>query len=135
MFQAGCITPSISRQRDLARAAASRLQLSLTVVFEKGGNMKKLFAITLMVLTLGFAGWSETQAAASNEVSQVVNAVPQEWGYRQHDRNWRNRGRVRVVRTSRIVRYGFRTYRETYLVRYLPNGRTQTTLISRDRIA
>ena len=97
--------------------------------------MKKLFAITLMVLTLGFAGWSETQAATSNEVSQVVNAVPQEWGYRQRDRNWRNRGRVRVVRTSRIVRYGFRTYRETYLVRYLPNGRTQTTLISRDRIA
>ena len=94
--------------------------------------MKKLFAITLMVLTLGFAGWSETQAATSNEVS---NTVPQEWRYRQRDRNWRNRSRVRVVRTSRIVRYGFRTYRETYLVRYLPNGRTQTTLISRDRIA
>jgi hypothetical protein len=97
--------------------------------------MKKLFAITLMVLTLGFAGWSETQAATSNEVSHVANAVPQEWRYRQRERNWRNRGRVREVRTSRIVRYGFRTYRETYLVRYLPNGRTQTTLISRERIA
>jgi hypothetical protein len=95
--------------------------------------MKKLFAITLMVLTLGFAGWSETQAATSNEVSRTVNAVPQEWRYR--DRQWRNRSRVRTYRTSRIVRYGFRTYRETYLVRYLPNGRTQTTLISRDRIA
>ncbi len=98
--------------------------------------MKNLFAITLMLLSLGFAGLGETQAAASNKMSNVANAVPQEWRYRgQRDRNWRNRGRVRVVRTSRIVRYGFRTYRETYLVRYLPNGRTQTTLISRERIA
>lgn len=98
--------------------------------------MKKLFAITLMLLSLGFVGWGETQAASSvNGVTHTANAVPQEWRYRQRDRNWRNRGRVRVVRTSRIVRYGFRTYRETYLVRYLPNGRTQTTLISRDRIA
>jgi hypothetical protein len=95
--------------------------------------MKKLFAITLMLLTLGFVGLGETQAATSNEVSRTVNVVPQEWRYRQ--REWRNRGRVRTVRTSRIVRYGFRTYRETYLVRYLPNGRTQTTLISRERIA
>jgi hypothetical protein len=97
--------------------------------------MKKLFAIALMVLTLGFAGWSETQAATSNEVSKTVNVVPQEWRYRQRNRDWRNRSRVRTIRTSRIVRYGFRTYRETYLVRYLPNGRTQTTLISRERIA
>jgi len=99
--------------------------------------MKKLFAITLMLLSIGFAGWAETQAASSTKgVSHAVNAVPQEWRYRtRRDRNWRNRNRVRVVRTSRIVRYGFRTFRETYLVRYLPNGRTQTTLISRERIA
>lgn len=98
--------------------------------------MKKLFATTLLLLTLGFAGWSETQAAASAKgVPHTANAVPQEWRYRQRDRDWRNRGRVRVVRTTRIVRRGFRTYRETYLVRYLPNGRTQTTLIGRERIA
>jgi hypothetical protein len=96
--------------------------------------MKKLFAITLMLLSLGFVGLGETQAATANEVSHVANAIPQEWRYRQRDRNWRNR-RVRVFRTSRIVRYGFRTYREIYLVRYLPNGRTQTTLLSRERIA
>ncbi|HUS11229.1 MAG TPA: hypothetical protein VMZ30_12255 [Pyrinomonadaceae bacterium] len=42
---------------------------------------------------------------------------------------------VRTVRTTRIVRGGYRTYRETYLVRYFPNGRTDTTLISRQRIS
>jgi hypothetical protein len=98
--------------------------------------MKKLFATTLMLLTLGVAGWTETQAATSPKVvSQPANAVPQEWRYHQRNRDWSNRRRVRVVRTTRIVRHGFRTYRETYLVRYLPNGRTQTTLISRERIA
>ena len=103
----------------------------------KGEEMKKLFAITLMLLSVGFAGWSEARAATSaNAVSHVANAVPQEWRYRRgRDRDYRNRRRVRVVRTSRIVRYGYRTYRETYLVRYLPNGRTMTTLISRERIA
>lgn len=98
--------------------------------------MKKIFAITLMLLSLGFVGWGESQAASSaNVVRHTANAVPQEWRYPQRDRRWRNRSRVRTVRTSRIVRYGYRTYRETYLVRYLPNGRTQTTLLSRDRIA
>jgi hypothetical protein len=33
------------------------------------------------------------------------------------------------------VRYGRRVYRETYLVRSWPNGRTNTVLISRTRIA
>lgn len=98
--------------------------------------MKKIFAITLMLLSMGFVGWGESQAAsAANGVTNATNAVPQEWRYPQRDRRWRNRNRVRVVRTSRIVRYGYRTYRETYLVRYLPNGRTQTTLLNRERIA
>jgi hypothetical protein len=119
-----------------ARLWRRKLQLSPADLSKKGEEMKKTFAITLMLLSLGFVGWGETQAAASaNEVTHAANAVPQEWRYRQRDRRWRNRNRVRVVRTSRIVRYGFRTYRETYLVRYLPNGRTQTTLLSRERIA
>jgi hypothetical protein len=106
---------------------------------KKGEEMKKLFAITLMLLSIGFVGWGENQAATStissaNGVTNAANAVPQEWRYRQN-RRWRNPSRVRTVRTTRIVRYGYRTYRETYLVRYLPNGRTQTTLLSRERIA
>jgi hypothetical protein len=94
---------------------------------------KKLLAIGLMLASLAFTGWSESKAAASTAVASEANAASPQWRYRHWRRH--NRNRVRVVRTSRIVRYGFRTYRETYLVRYLPNGRTQTTLISRQRIA
>jgi hypothetical protein len=35
---------------------------------------------------------------------------------------------------SRLVRYGRRLYRETYLVTYWGNGRTDTRLISRTRV-
>ena len=41
---------------------------------------------------------------------------------------------VQTQQMSRIVRYGNGTYRETYLVQYYPNGRTSTSLISRQRI-
>ena len=103
--------------------------------------MKKLLAVALTLASLAFTGWSESTAVASTTAKAETNAAdPQsrdsQWRYRNWRRNNRNnRSRVQIVRTSRIVRYGFRTYRETYLVRYLPNGRTQTTLISRERIA
>lgn len=104
--------------------------------------MKKLLAMTLTLASLTFTGWGESEALASTTVraNKTHSAAPQwrdsQWRYRNWRRNNRNnRSRVRVFRTSRIVRYGFRTYRETYLVRYLPNGRTQTTLISRERIS
>ena len=41
---------------------------------------------------------------------------------------------VQTQQMSRIVRYGYGTYRETYLVQYYPDGRTSTSLISRQRI-
>ena len=46
----------------------------------------------------------------------------------------RNRGRVRVVTTTRIVREGRTRYRETIRTTYLPNGRTRTEVINRVRI-
>jgi hypothetical protein len=48
---------------------------------------------------------------------------------------WRDRDRTRrtVIRT-RIVRVGFRRYRETYRTVYLPNGRVRTTVVNRVRI-
>ena len=63
----------------------------------------------------------------------------------QNDRNqrndrWDNRRdndrnrRVRIVRQTRIVRQGFRTFRETIQIKYFPNGRTTTKVISRTRI-
>jgi hypothetical protein len=98
--------------------------------------MRKLLGLTLTLATFGFFGFgSETTAKANT----VTAATPQVQIYTQQNRRGRNRmwrnNRVRTVRTTRIVRRGYRTYRETYLVRYLPNGRTNTTLISRERIS
>ena len=57
------------------------------------------------------------------------------WGNdrRDNDRRWNNR-RVRVTTQTRIVRQGFRTFRETLRITYLPNGRTRTQIINRVRI-
>jgi hypothetical protein len=101
--------------------------------------MRKLLTLALMLASLGFMGsWTETKA------STVANASPQiriQIGRRRHERDWRyrdyryygERGFSTSIQT-RLVRYGWNTYRETYEVRYFPNGRTETTLISRVRI-
>ncbi len=95
--------------------------------------MKKLLALTLTLASFGFLGLgSETVAKAGT----LANASPQvriRFGPRRH-RDWYRHNRVRTMTQTRIVRRGFRTYRETYLVRYFGNGQTQTTLISRQRI-
>src|SRR5688572_27299048 len=101
--------------------------------------MKKLLAIALTLASFVVMGFSEQASAATRSATfETASAVPQwqnqDWRYRNR-RHRVNRSRVRTYRTSRVVRYGYRTYRETYLVRALPNGRTQTTLISRVRIA
>jgi hypothetical protein len=111
---------------------------------------KRLLSITLAIASLGFIGsWSETK------VNAVTKANPQiriRIGQRRHndrydrdrydrerreyrDRDYRgyNNGYNDTIQT-RIVSDGWRSYRETYQVRYLPNGRTQTVLISRQRI-
>lgn len=46
---------------------------------------------------------------------------------------WRNR-RARVVTRTRIVRVGYRTYREIIQTRYFPNGRVTTRVLSRTRV-
>jgi len=70
-----------------------------------------------------------SNSVTSAPASKAAPAAAQIW----RNRN-RNRGRVRVTTQSRLVRVGRRVYRETYQVRYLPNGRTQTRLISRVRV-
>jgi hypothetical protein len=42
--------------------------------------------------------------------------------------------RARVVTRTRVVGYGRNRYRETIRVTYLPNGRTRTTVIRRQRV-
>ena len=53
---------------------------------------------------------------------------------RRYNARYNNRNRVRVAYRSRIVRRGYAVYRETYQIRYLPNGRTLTRLVSRVRL-
>lgn len=56
---------------------------------------------------------------------------------RYQNRRYQNRrynSRVRTAYRTRNVRRGNRLYRETYRIMYLPNGRTNTKLVSRTRI-
>ena len=63
--------------------------------------------------------------AAKSESSIVRTHAPQEW---------RRQQLRRTVTRTRIVRVGFRRYRETYRTVYLRNGRVRTTVVSRVRI-
>jgi len=98
--------------------------------------MKRVFGIAFALLTLGFVVPTEAKTTANtNEIATVAaNATPQWQRYRRWDRRYERRG-ARAVTRSRIVRVGRRVYRETYVVRYFPNGRTDTRLISRTRIS
>ena len=95
--------------------------------------MKKLLAFSLLLMS---AMIFVPSAAAKDVANAVTNntAAPQIWRGQNNRRNRQvrnNRGRVRVVTETRIVRYGRQRYRETIQIRYLPNGRTQTRVISR----
>ena len=100
--------------------------------------MKRVLGIVFALLTLGFVVPAEAKLAEISHENATVAAssVPQwqrdRYG-RDRDDRW-DRRRTRTVTRSRIVRYGRRLYRETYAVRYYPNGRVDTQLISRIRI-
>lgn len=100
--------------------------------------MKRVLGIAFALLTLGFVVPAEASTAEKSLEKATVAAttVPQwqrdRYGRDRYDRY--NRRRTRAVTRSRIVRYGRRLYRETYVVRYFPNGRVDTQLISRNRI-
>jgi len=98
--------------------------------------MKRILGIAFALFTLGFVIPAEAKTTTNfneNATVTAANAAPQ-WQRNQGDRRWRNRNSGAVTR-SRIVRVGRRVYRETYIVRYLPNGRVDTRLISRTRIS
>ena len=105
--------------------------------------MKKgILGVALAVVSLGFVASAEAKTSDVSQLNSTVaaNAVPQ-WSQdryrdrydRRYDRRYENRRRT--VTRSRYVRYGRRLYRETYLVTYWPNGRTNTRLISRQRVS
>ena len=97
--------------------------------------MKKLLLSIVLLSSFTFVG-SSVASATTPAVGNPQFRI--EVGQRR--RRWRNRGyatgeRIGYGRTfTRDVQRGWRIYRETYQVRYLPNGMTQTMLISRVRI-
>ena len=99
--------------------------------------MKKLAAAALAIATLGIGVSAEAKATDVSQQNSTVAAssVPQ-WQRDRYGRrdNRRYENRQRSVTRSRLVRYGRRLYRETYLVTYWPNGRTNTRLVSRTRV-
>jgi hypothetical protein len=101
--------------------------------------MKRLMGLTLALASLGVFGIaSEAKAAelSQNSATVAANSSPQvQWQRDRYGRRVYNRGRGYSVTRSRVVRYGRRLYRETYLVRVRPNGRTDTRLISRVQIS
>lgn len=98
--------------------------------------MKKFLALTLTLASVGFVATSAEAKTAGTANSVTATAatkaaaapVAVQW------RNPRNRTRIRMRTYSRLVRRGRWVYRETYQVRYMPNGRTVTRLISRVRV-
>lgn len=97
--------------------------------------MKKLLSTMLMLGSLVFVGGAT--AAHANPVAGLGKPqVRIELGQRRHRRPYWARGeRTGYGRTfTRVVRRGWRTYQETYRVRYLPGGGTQTVLVSRVRL-
>jgi Ni/Co efflux regulator RcnB len=98
--------------------------------------MKKLFTLSLLFASLMFtAVFAEAAAPATNSQPQRWERDQRQTRRAQPQRNSRyNRRGVRVVNRTRIVRIGRQRFRETIQIRYLPNGRTQTRILSRVRI-
>jgi hypothetical protein len=96
--------------------------------------VKKILALTLSLASIVFVASSveAKDKGSSVSASQTIaaNSLQGQWRYR----NRRNNRLARTFTQTRLVRYGRQIYRETYLVRYLPNGRTQARLISRVRV-
>ena len=93
--------------------------------------MKKLLTLSLMLAGMVFVV-PQSEAAAATAPSVTADTQVRLRIGPQRNR-WRNR-RARTVTTTRIVRRGFRTYRETIRTTYLPNGRRITQVIRRVRV-
>ena len=98
--------------------------------------MKRVLGMVLALSTLGVVPAAAKAADVSHENSTVTASSAPQWqrdrNGRRYDRRWENRRRS--VTRQRLVRYGRRLYRETYVVTYWPNGRTDSRLISRTRV-
>ena len=100
--------------------------------------MKRILGMVLALVSMGFVVSADAKTTnVSNETSTTANAAAPQWQrdrYR-NDRRYDRRNNRRQRTYTRVVRYGRRVYRETYLVTYWGNGRTNTRLINRTRIS
>jgi hypothetical protein len=98
--------------------------------------MKKLLTLALSVVSIGFVALPANAKAAESPLAAITaNAVePQIRITIGRNRNRNRNRRARVVTQTRVVRYGREWYRETIQIKYLPNGRTETRVISRVRV-
>jgi len=98
--------------------------------------MKKVLGIALAIASLGIGVSAEAKASdVSQQNSTVAASSAAQWQRDRYGRRYdRYNNRRRSVTRSRLVRYGRRLYRETYVVTYWSNGRTDTRLISRTRV-
>jgi hypothetical protein len=100
--------------------------------------MRKILTLVLALASFGFMGsWSE---AKGNTITKTDPQLRIQIGRRhRRDRDDYRRYRERDndiwnTTETRIVREGWRSYRETYQVRHFADGRTQMILISRVRV-
>jgi hypothetical protein len=98
--------------------------------------MKKFITLSMLVATFAFSAvFASAQTYyPQNDRYDRNQRDDRRDNRRDNDRNWRNRRGVRTVTQTRIIRQGFRTFRETIQIKYFPNGRTTTKVISRTRI-
>jgi hypothetical protein len=98
--------------------------------------MKKLL-LTMLVLGSSIFIGTAAPAQATPIAAVTKPQIRIELGQRRRRRrpDWARGERVGYTRTfTRVVRRGWATYRETYQVRTLRNGQTQTILVSRVRL-
>jgi hypothetical protein len=97
--------------------------------------MKRFLALALTLASVGVtASAAESNVTVANgAVASNAVAAPAAIQWRRGRGAW-GRNRVRVTTQTRLVRSGRQVWRETYQVRYLPNGGAQTRLISRVRV-
>lgn len=98
--------------------------------------MKRVLGLALAIASMGFVVSAEakTPDVSAQAGTVAASSAPQYQRDRYGRRYDRRNNRRRSVTQSRVVRYGRSLYRETYVVTYWPNGRTDTRLISRSRI-
>jgi hypothetical protein len=100
--------------------------------------MKRIFACILTLVSFVFIGsWNSVAEANTPAVGNPQVRI-QIGRPRRRYRDWDYRARGDRIGYGQVytrdVQRGWRLYRETYRVRYLPNGMTQTVLISRVRL-